>query len=230
MADVSPVNIDYGVSSSSHRTEARGERPYHHGNLRRALLDASLALLRERGPEALTLRAVARAAGVSQTAPYRHFADRTALVAGVAEDGFRRLHDRLRLAAAEPPPPGATERAGLQRLALEYLRFAIEHAAEYRIMFGGELTARGVDPLPPPLGEARQSVFALLRGGITRLQERGLVRAGDASAMALTAWALMHGLVMLTLDGQTARVGETSAEELAETATSLLMFGMDAGR
>src|SRR5215211_6045080 len=91
-------------------------RSYHHGDLRRALLDAALALLRASGLDALTLRAVARAAGVSQTAPYRHFADRAALLAGVAEDGFRRLHARLVRAAASPTPPGATERSGLQRL------------------------------------------------------------------------------------------------------------------
>ncbi|MDQ3996358.1 MAG: TetR/AcrR family transcriptional regulator, partial [Gemmatimonadota bacterium] len=71
------------------------KRAYHHGDLRRALVDAAIPLLRDGGPEALTLRAVARAAGVSQTAPYRHFADRAELVAAVAESGFRRLHARL---------------------------------------------------------------------------------------------------------------------------------------
>ena len=217
-------------------------RPYHHGDLRRALLDAALAILRERGPDALTLRGVARAAGVSQTAPYRHFADRAALVAGVAEDGFRRLLARMRQAVAAPPAPGETERAGLQRLALAYLRFALEHPAEYRIMFGPALgnaaAGAAVDsaaeeasgPLPASFVEARASVFAFLRGGITHLQERGMVRAGDASATALSAWALMHGLAMLTLDGQVARAGEMPPEELALTATNLMMFGMDAGR
>jgi AcrR family transcriptional regulator len=213
-------------------------RPYHHGDLRRALLDASLTILRERGPDALTLRGVARAAGVSPTAPYRHFADRAALVAGVAEDGFRRLFARMRQAVAAPPAPGETARAGLQRLALAYLAFALEHPAEYRIMFGRALGDAagdaGVDgpsgPRPAPFVEARASVFAFLRGGIAHLQEQGMVRAGDASAMALSAWALMHGVAMLTLDGQVARAGEMPPEELAVTATNLMMFGMDAGR
>ncbi len=213
-------------------------RPYHHGDLRRALLDAALAILREGGPDALTLRGVARAAGVSQTAPYRHFADRAALVAAVAEDGFRRLLARMRQAVAAPPAPDETERAGLQRLALAYLGFALAHPAEYRVMFGPALggpagAAAAEDasgPLPESYAEARASVFAFLRGGIAHLQERGMVRAGDASAMALSAWALMHGLTMLTLDGQVARAGETPPEELALTATNLMMFGMDAGR
>jgi AcrR family transcriptional regulator len=214
---------------------ASAARPYHHGDLRRALLEAALTILRERGPEALTLRAVARAAGVSQTAPYRHFPDGAALVAGVAEDSFRRLFERLYQAVGAPPAPGETERAGLQRLALEYLRFALAHPAEYRIMFGralgGAQAAGASGPPPASYAEARSSVFALLRGGIAQLQERGMVRSGDASAMALSAWALMHGLAMLTLDGQVTQAGgELSPEALALTATSLMMFGMDAGR
>lgn len=88
----------------------------------------------------------------------------------------------------------------------------------------------GSGPLPASFVEARASVFAFLRGGIAQLQERGLVHAGDSSAMALSACALMHGLAMLTLDGQVARVGGMPPEELAMTATNLMMFGMDAGR
>ena len=186
-------------------------------------------MLRESGLEALTLRGVARAAGVSQTAPYRHFADRAALLAGVAEDGFRRLHARMVRAVTTPTPPGSTERSGLQRLALEYLRFAIEHPAEYRLMFGDELAGRAPGALPGSFGEARESVFALLRGGIVRLQQMGLVRDGDPAAIALSAWALVHGLAMLTLDGQVQRVGAPPPEELAITATNLMMSGMAAG-
>ncbi|HKG93971.1 MAG TPA: TetR/AcrR family transcriptional regulator [Gemmatimonadaceae bacterium] len=210
--------------------QSREARPYHHGDLRRALVDAALALLREHGLEALTLRAVARAAGVSQTAPYRHFADRAALLAGVAEDGFRRLYTRMLRAVGAPISPGHTERSGLQRLALEYLRFALEHPAEYRLMFGDELAGHAPAALPPAFGEARESVFALLRGGIVRLQELGLVRAGDPAAMALSAWALVHGLAMLSLDGQVRRAGAPPPEELALTATDLMMHGMAAGR
>src|SRR5215212_7528558 len=211
----------------SGESDGRSEpRAYHHGDLRRALLDASIAIVRESGPAALTLRAAARAAGVSQTAPYRHFADRAALVAGVAEDGFRRLHGRLIAAASASTPPGSTERSGLQRLALEYLRFAVDHPAEYRIMFGDELTALPSGALPESCAAARESVFALLREGIGRLQEQRLVRAGDPRVMALSAWALVHGLAMLTIDGQVARAGDLTPAQLATTATELMMFGM----
>jgi AcrR family transcriptional regulator len=204
------------------------KRTYHHGDLRRALVDAAIPLLRDGGPEALTLRAVARAAGVSQTAPYRHFADRAELVAAVAEAGFRRLHARLVDAARAPSAAlgqsPATARGGLQAIAMAYVRFAIEHPAEYRVMFGGEMAALAGSRRD--LATARDAVFALLRGGIGMLQEQGLVRAGDTRVIALTAWALVHGLVMLTLDGQVSGPEGASPEELTRTATGLLMFGM----
>jgi AcrR family transcriptional regulator len=206
----------------------RAKRGYHHGDLRRALVEAAIPLLRDGGPEALTLRAVARAAGVSQTAPYRHFADRAGLVAAVAETGFRRLHARLLDAARAPAATlgnaPATARGGLQAIAIAYVRFALEHPAEYRVMFGGEMAA--LEKTGSGLATARDEVFALLRGGVATLQEQGLVRSGDTRAIALTAWALVHGLVMLTLDGQVSGPEAASPEELTRTATGLLMFGM----
>src|SRR5688500_9954605 len=189
-------------------------RAYHHGDLRRALLDAALAILRTEGLDALTLRAAARATGVSQTAPYRHFSDRTALLAGVAEDGFRRLRPRMQRAASAPPPPGSTARRTLQALAIEYFRFALDHPAEYRLMLGRELGSRPPESLPADLRDAQESVYAFLRGGIVRTQEMGLVRPGDAGTMAFTSWALLHGLVMLVLDGRMSKPGTLSAEEL----------------
>ena len=212
----------------SPRGGASPPRAYHHGDLRRALIDAGLEILRTEGLDALTLRATARAAGVSQTAPYRHFADRTALLAGVAEDGYHRLRTRLAKTVAAPPPPGSTERQTLQNLALEYLRFALEHPAEYRLMFGSELGMRASEALPPGLGEAQDAVYAFLRGGIARTQQLGLVAPGDAGLMAFTCWALLHGLVMLVLDGRVAKAGTLTAEEIVVEATNLLMTGMSA--
>src|SRR5215207_7187425 len=205
----------------------RAKRPatYHHGDLRRALVDAALPLLRSGGAEALTLRAVAREAGVSQTAPYRHFTDRAALVAAVAEDGFRRLRGRLIAAARAPAKTTGkaqqTARGGLQAIALAYVRFALEHPEEYRVMFGSEVAAS-----PPAEGSERQQVYALLRDGIAALQQQGLVRQGDASKMALSAWSLVHGLAMLALDGELAGPPLRAADEATLAATDLMMFGM----
>jgi AcrR family transcriptional regulator len=198
-------------------------RGYHHGDLKRALLDAAIPLIRKGGPEALTLRAVARAAGVSQTAPYRHFADRAALVAAVADQGFERLHARLLEAFRTPEKitgrKPTTARGGLQAIAVAYVQFALDHPDEYRVMFGGE----AVSERSP---ESGGKVFAFLREGIAMLQKEKLVRDGDPHAMALTAWALVHGLAMLMLDGQLEGQKAPTPTELTLLATELLMFGM----
>jgi AcrR family transcriptional regulator len=204
-------------------------RPYHHGDLRQALVDAAIELLRQGGPEALTLRGVARAAGVSQAAPYRHFTDRKALVAAVADDGFR----RLRLAMAQPEPARPAKRRskrpdssrdgrGLRRLAIQYVRFAHAHPAEYRVMFGAEIMESGDYP---ELRTSSRAVFELLSGGIAELQKRGMIRKGDPDLIAIGAWAMMHGLVMLSLDRQ-ATVAGRSLDELVAAVTDLLMHGM----
>lgn len=213
-------------AAASPPSKTRSARSYHHGDLRRALVDAALDILRSEGLDALTLRAAARAAGVSQTAPYRHFEDRTALLAAVAEDGFLRLRARLLRSVSTAPPPGSTERQVLQNLALEYLGFAMEHRAEYRLMFGSELGMRNALSPLDELSEAQDAVYAFLRGGIARTQQLGLVRPGDTGAMAFTCWALLHGVVMLVLDGRMTKAEPLTAEQMVVEATNLLMTGM----
>lgn len=200
----------------------KAPRPYHHGDLRQALLDAALVLLRRGGTAALTLRAVAREAGVSQTAPYRHFADRSALVAGVAAVGFRALHGAMVAAVAAH----GAGRKGLQELALAYVRFAVRHPEQYRIMFGAEAAECDTSD---ELKTAAASVRGMLTGGITQLQRAGLVGPGEPGEIALSCWALVHGVVMLSLDRQVGGAGPGDAEHLALVATELMMRGL-AGR
>ena len=207
-------------------------RPYHHGDLRQALVDAAIDLLRESGPEALTLRGAARAAGVSQAAPYRHFKDRRALVAAVADDCFRRLLLAMSGEASQSPltPRGRKPRSPrdaanqLRQLAIAYVRFAHEHPAEYRVMFGEEILT---DDDYAELRASSRAVFDLLSGGIAALQARGVVRKGDPDAIAIGAWAMVHGLVMLSLDRQ-ATVASKPLDELVTVVTDLLMDGMAA--
>lgn len=196
------------------------QRPYHHGDLRQALLKAAGNLLRTGGAGALSLRAVARAAGVSQTAPYRHFADRRALVAGVAEEAFARMGAAIGRAVGQGKPGLPALRRGLAA----YVRFAEMNPAEYRVMFGADLAGR--DDLPE-LYRAGMGVFGILRNGIARLQQGGAIGAGDPGTMAITVWATLHGLVMLSLDGQTAVTGR-SRRALVDAATDLLLTGMGA--
>src|SRR5471032_759222 len=107
-------------------------RPYHHGDLRASLLAAAAAWLDERGAESLTLRELARAAGVSHAAPYHHFAGRDELLAGVAEHAFDRLGDALARAAAQAANPGQA----LLDIGEAYVREAVAHPAQFRLMFG----------------------------------------------------------------------------------------------
>jgi len=202
----------------------RPPRPYHHGDLRQALVDGAIRILREEGPEGLTLRAVARAAGVTQAAPYRHFKDRRALVAAVAEDGFRRLGAAMAAQPSKQKRPRARSNPGeaLRQLAVQYVRFAHAHPAESRVMFGEEL-APGKEN--PELRASSRAVFDLLSGGIASLQERGIIRKADPDTIAIAAWAMMHGLVMLSLD-QHATVAGRSLDDLVTGVTDLLMNGM----
>lgn len=196
-------------------------RPYHHGDLRQALVDAAIHILREEGPDGLTLRAVARAAGVSQAAPYRHFKDRRALVGAVAEDGFRRLGSAMApRSSKKSSPPNAGE--ALRQLAVQYVRFAHAHPAEYRVMFGEEL-APGAEN--PELRASSRAVFDLLSGGIAALQQRAIIRSGDPDTIAIGAWAMMHGLTMLSLDRHATLAGR-SLDDLVMAVTDLLMNGM----
>jgi AcrR family transcriptional regulator len=160
---------------------------YHHGDLRAALLDAALEVLEEDGATALSLRGIARRAGVSPAAPYRHYADREALVSAVAAVGYRELAERL--AAAHPAP---SNRAQLADVAVAYVRFAIERPALFRIMFG-EPCDRDNDERVA----ATAAVTLYLREIVARC-----FPDSDPDALAPAIWALVHGLAFLYLDGK----------------------------
>lgn len=200
----------------------RPARAYHHGDLKAALVESAVAILREEGLEALTLRAVARHAGVSQAAPYRHFTDRRALVGAVAEQGFARLQHAI-LDGVRSSQDGG--RLGLKQVAIAYVRFALANPAEYRVMFGPEVA--NTEDLPS-LRQTGRSVLGFVAEGISQLQKAGLVGPGDPWLMAVATWSMLHGLVMLTLDGQATSVAP-DVDALVEEATRIMMFGM-AGR
>src|SRR3954471_12609436 len=115
------------------RPGRKPRRPYHHGNLRRGLLDEALTTIRAEGVEGLTLREIGARLGVSRTALYRHFADKAALLEAVATEGFRRFRAQL-LVSWEAAGHGI---AGLDAMGLAYVRFAVASPAYYRVMFGG---------------------------------------------------------------------------------------------
>ena len=198
------------------RSRSKPQKAYHHGDLKAALVACATDILRKEGPEALTLRAVARAAGVSVAAPYRHFADRRQLVAAVAAEGFRRMGEAMHAAMARGG------RDGLRGVAEAYVRFAHENPAEYHVMFGPEMA--NTEDLPE-LRETGRSVLGFVAYGIGMLQQAGMVGPGDPALMAVVTWAQLHGLVMLSLDGQSTGVAPSIDAQVAE-ATRIMMFGM----
>ena len=204
-------------TKSASPSRAKTARAYHHGDLRSALVRSALELLHTEGPDALTLRGAARAAGVSQAAPYRHFADRRALVAAVAEEGFQMLQQ-----AMLDGMHGSDGRPALKSTAVSYVAFGLRHPALYRIMFGAEVSGTSDTPEHREIG---RGVLTFVSQGIGQLQSAGLVRAGDPMLIAVTTWASLHGLVMLSLDGQGKGVAP-SIDALVEEMTSMLMFGM----
>ncbi|MER6466052.1 TetR/AcrR family transcriptional regulator [Streptomyces sp. NPDC001288] len=168
---------------------------YHHGDLRAACLRAARELLEEDGSAGLSLRAVARRAGVSATAPYRHYADRDALVSAVAAQGYRELAGHL--LAAHPSPTTPDE---LAAVAVAYVRFALDHPALFRAMF-----AEPCDPNSEERVAATAAISAYVHGIV-----RGAFPDADADALSTTVWALVHGLAFLHLDGKL----DASAPEL----------------
>jgi AcrR family transcriptional regulator len=173
-------------------------RDYHHGNLRRALLDAALELFGERGRFDFTMRELARAAGVTHNAPYRHFADRWALLDALAAEGFEKLRER----SLEAASPHATDpKARIVTLGEAYVGFAADHPSHFRLMF-----LRPIEGAAPDLQKAARASFAVLEAAIADAASGGHLRAGLAERdVALTAWSLVHGVASLVVGGQVPR-------------------------
>lgn len=160
---------------------------YHHGDLRAACLRAARELLEEDGGTGLSMRAVARRAGVSATAPYRHFEDRDSLVSAVAAQGYREL--AARLAAAHPSPETPDD---LAEVAVAYVRFALDHPSLFRTMFA--------EPCDPDDAE-RVAAGAAIWEYVHRIVV-GVFPGADAGALSTAVWSLVHGLAFLHLDGK----------------------------
>jgi AcrR family transcriptional regulator len=197
--------------------------PYHHGDLRRALIETALAMVTEEGNWNFTLREVARRAGVSHAAPYNHFADKAALLAEVAALGFQALRRELEEAARRP----RSSRQALIGIAVAYVRFGVEHPAHYRLMFGPEIAEKERYPV---LQQASDATFAALTTTLERGQTAGEVRPGSVRDQGLVAWSLVHGLTTLLIDQRLSFLGVSTseAERQARSAGAALFEGLSA--
>jgi AcrR family transcriptional regulator len=200
----------------------RPKRAYHHGDLKNALVDAALVHIARDGARALSLREVARSAGVSHTASYRHFPSKESLLAAIAEEGFRRLSDGMRTAVrglADDPA------AALRASGVAYVEFGVHYPDHLQVMFGG-LVARAEDypALLATSKEAYELLVAIVRDGL----RVGRLHGPDERSVALAAWALVHGLAVLIAGGQVPAEGAQlpAPRELASAVTALLHQGI----
>lgn len=172
-----------------------GRRAYHHGHLRATLVEEAARLAAARGLDAVTLRAVARRAGVSHAAPYHHFADKAAMMEAVAEEGFRRL-DRRMAASQRGAPADPYER--LRRMGLAYIRFAVANPHFYGVMFKPGRHRAGREPAPDaPSSRAFQRLLDAVAACRASAGDPG----ADPTLWALVAWTVTHGLSSLWLEG-----------------------------
>jgi AcrR family transcriptional regulator len=172
----------------------RRAKPYHHGNLRGALLQAAIRLIAEAGPTAFTLREVARRAGVSHNAPYRHFRDRDDLMAAVAAQGYRELTAAMIEAAASKSDP--LDR--LKHAGLGYVTFALRRPEHFTVMFDAPISKRK----HPDSAAAAEEAFATLLGFVKACQDVRRLPSGDLRQMALLAWTMVHGIAKLATTGR----------------------------
>lgn len=181
---------------------------YHHGDLRNVLLEVVGEIIDERGVGAVSLREAARRAGVSHSAPAHHFGDKTGLLTAFAAEGFREFGERMQAAFDEATGEGA--RAQFRAIGLEYLRFATERRAYFEVMFRSEMH----DNADETLREYGDQAFDVLMGTVQAF-DAGDLSGADSMHVAIGAWATVHGLATLWLDGALAQFTDEDLLDIA---------------
>lgn len=200
----------------------KSDKSYHHGNLREALIAAALPLLARQGAADLSLREVAKAAGVSNAAPYRHFPNRIALLEAIAAQGFGRLVRVCQEAARRHP---ADPKRQLVEAGMGYLIFTLEQPQSIQLMFGGVLDLRHCgDELKEAADAAILSLMAIIETG----RKAGIYRRAKAMDLLLTSWSTIHGYSMLVSAGTLRDLAATPAQVqgLGKEISRILLSGM----
>jgi AcrR family transcriptional regulator len=227
--DVTSVNFN----AHTHRMSTRKPTPapaaaarqgYHHGDLKNALLAAASGLLAQRGAESVSLREISQAAGVSHAAAYRHYADKQALLADLAEAGFRDLagiHRRVTAASRGGPLEQ------LKACGRAYVEFGVRQPHLLQLMFGGVIADWEAHA---GLVEASGQLAETLAGIVADGQASGDIRAGDLADLTLSAWSLVHGLALLIVGRRIPgmRMDASFVKRAAAQCTTLLIDGLRA--
>jgi AcrR family transcriptional regulator len=206
------------------------KRSYHHGNLRKALLAASLKLVTRHGVEAFSLREAARAVGVSVAAAYRHFEDRSALLRALAHEGLAQL--ALEMEEAVSTAPGAPESAErsvaeLSRIGAVYVEFAVAHPSRFRVMFGPWCDL--ADELTPELLPRGRDPLQVLVDTLDGMVRTGAITEAARKGAEISAWSTVHGFASLLVAGGVLGTGDVAQTYPAVLRTLLLGLGVSPG-
>lgn len=196
------------------------KKTYHHGDLKNALIKAGVEILAKDGVSGLSLRKVAGRAGVSHAAPYSHFADKQALIAAISTEGFRQLYERVNTVAEEYKRKPSMQ---LVEVAWAYVQFAMDDRDRFKVMFSGILEKER--EYPEFVAEAQRN-FQLVKMIVETNQAAGVLRSGPSDLVALSAWGIIHGFVMLLLEGQISHtvLEQMSLRELMEFQLKQIML------
>ena len=169
---------------------------YHHGDLKNALIQAGIELLANDGVKGLSLRRVAKRAGVSHSAPYAHFADKQALVAAISTEGYKKLFEQLTYIDQNY---GGNPLKKLVEVAWSYLKFAVNDPAHFKITFSGVIEK---EKDYPAFIEISQQSFAFILQMVAECQEADIIRSGPTDLIAVNLWGSVHGLATLLIEDQ----------------------------
>ncbi|EPG72439.1 WHG domain protein [Leptospira fainei serovar Hurstbridge str. BUT 6] len=196
---------------------APDKNSYHHGDLKRALLDASIRILKEEGYKALSLRKAAMLAGVSQSAPYRHYNDLESLYADIAEEGFKLLSERQRKIQSKyrTNPLLLFREAGVS-----YVEFALEHQDLFRIMYGNQIESH---LKYESLVRMEDDSFRIIVEIIQACETAGIIKTPSIEKSAIAAWTMVHGIAVL-LSGKQVMFRSVELRKARKITKDLILF------
>jgi AcrR family transcriptional regulator len=200
-------------------------KPYHHGDLRRVLIDAALQLVEEGGPEAVSVREAARRAGVSPGAPFRHFPSRSALMTAVAEDAQRRFRAEIDAALARAPAGDPLQQ--LRCFGRAYLRWAMRNPAHFEIISSGRHFNH---EQAAEVSRDNAEVIGMTGRMLAEAAAQGQLRVADLKQLQIAGRALLYGLARMNIDGHFPRwgVAEAEVERTSEAILDLFIEGIAA--